>query len=149
MSCSTGEASVYTYVHTKRTESFTWVSAICGLISNEDRLMSKHDTANEVEDAEQWVKTLSPADARRGRTHLEDRIARAKSMASRKKAISVRIDEDVIEKLKAMAGEDGSYQTLLNRALIEWCEAQEIGGLLEEQLQRLERLASRVESALK
>lgn len=70
-------------------------------------------------------------------------------MASRKKAISVRIDEDVIEKLKAMAGEDGSYQTLLNRTLIEWCEAQAIGGLLEEQLQRLERLASRVESALK
>ena len=64
MSCSTGEASVYTYVHTNRTESFTWMSAICGLISNEDRLMSKHDTANEVEDAEQWVKTLSPADAR-------------------------------------------------------------------------------------
>lgn len=111
--------------------------------------MSKSKLEDELEEAEAWGRSLEPsAQTRRGSHHLKQRLQEAKKKAKKKKAISVRLDEDVVDELKRLAGE-GSYQSLMNRALIEWCEAQHTGGLLKEQIQRLEKLASQVEDALK
>ena len=111
--------------------------------------MSKDKWAKELEEVEAWGRGLKPsANTKRGSEHLKQRLQQAKKKAKNKKAISVRLDEDVVYELKRLAGE-GSYQSLMNRALIEWCEAQHTGGLLKEQIQRLEKLASQVEDALK
>ena len=58
------------------------------------------------------------------------------------------MDVDVVERLKALAGPQGSYQSLMNRALVQWCDVQEEGGLLEQKLKRLEELAGRLERVL-
>ncbi len=111
--------------------------------------MSNDDMNKELEEAEAWGRSLSPSErTKRGSHHLKQRIEQAKKKAKNKKAISVRIDEDVLDELKRLAGE-GSYQSLMNRALIEWCEAQHTGGLLQEQIKRLEQIASQVEEVLK
>lgn len=111
--------------------------------------MSKDETTKQLEEAEAWGRSLSPSEStKRGSHHLKQRIEQAKKKAKKKKAISVRIDEHVLDELKRLAG-DGSYQSLMNRALIEWCEAQHTGGLLEEQIKRLEHIASQVEDMLK
>lgn len=69
---------------------------------------------------------------------------------TKKKMISVRVDQDIIETLKDMAGEDGSYQQLLNEALVQWCQAQTTGqGLLVDMERRLEAVNQRLEEALK
>ena len=111
--------------------------------------MSSGKHVQEIEEAEQWAAKQKPGKhTKRGSQHLKARIEEAKKMASKKTMISVRIDEDILDTLKSPAGEGGSYQSLLNRALIEWCEAQHIAGLLQEQIERLEKLASQVEQAL-
>ena len=111
--------------------------------------MSSNKHAKQIEEAERWATEQKPGkNTKRGSQHLKARIEEARKMAKKKKMISVRIDEDVLDTLKSLAGEDGSYQSLLNRALIEWCEAQHTAGLLQEQLERLEKLASQVERAL-
>lgn len=115
---------------------------------NKDKPADKH--AQEIQEAEEWASKQQPNEnTKRGNQHLKARIAEARKAAGNKKMISVRIDEDVIDTLKEMAGEDGSYQSLLNRALIEWCEAQRTVGLLQQHIERLEKLANQVESALK
>ncbi len=111
--------------------------------------MSKSDVNKELEEAEAWGRGLKPSShTKRGSEHLKQRVEQAKKKAKNKRAISVRLDEDVLDELKRLAGE-GSYQSLMNRALIEWCEAQHTKGLLQEQIQRLEKLASQVEDVLK
>lgn len=112
--------------------------------------MSSNKHAKQIEEAEQWAAKQKPGkNTKRGSQHLKVRIEEAKKMAKKKKMISVRIDEDVLDTLKSLAGEDGSYQSLLNRALIEWCEAQRTAGLLQEHIGRLEKLVGQVEQALK
>lgn len=76
------------------------------------------------------------------RAWLEER---AKMRARTKQAISLRIDVDTLERLKYLAG-DGSYQALINRALAQWCDAMELGGLLEDKLERLESAARSLEA---
>lgn len=63
-----------------------------------------------------------------------------------KKQLTIRLDADIVERFKDLAGEDGSYQTLMNRALHEWLEAQSIGELLDSQIQRLETAIRRQET---
>lgn len=69
---------------------------------------------------------------------------------TKKKMISVRVEQDIIETLKDMAGADGSYQQLLNEALTQWCQAQTTGqGLLVDVERRLKAINQRLEDALK
>ena len=111
--------------------------------------MSDEKIEREMEEVEQWARQLVPsATTQRGTSALEARVTRAKHSAQRKELISVRIDRDVLERLRALAGPDGSYQSLLNRALIEWCDAQETGTLLDARLDRLDRLAKKMEEHL-
>ena len=57
--------------------------------------------------------------------------------AQRKKQLTMRLDRDIVARFKELAGPDGSYQTLMNRALHEWLEAQSVGRLLERPLEEL------------
>ena len=63
--------------------------------------------------------------------------------------IPVRVDQDIIETLKDMAEEGGSYQQLLYEALTQWCQAQTTGqGPLVDVERRLEAVNQRLEDAL-
>ena len=89
--------------------------------------MSDEDTRRELEEAEQWGRSLRPGpQTKRGAEHLRAKQAAAK----KKKAISVRLDEDVLEGLKQMAGPDGSYQHLMNQALRQWLAGQQLEHVL-------------------
>ncbi len=70
---------------------------------------------------------------------------RAQKKARTKQAISLRLDVETLERLKELAG-DGSYQTLINRVLSQWCDAMEFSDLLEDKLERLENAARSLES---
>lgn len=107
--------------------------------------MSDEKIKQELEEAEAWAQGRRPSErTQRGVQALQQRVERARQASGRKEAISVRIDRDVLERLKTLAGPDGSYQTLLNRALIEWCDAQELGGLLEHRMERLDQLTDKL-----
>ena len=54
--------------------------------------------------------------------------------ARRKKQLTIRLDADIVDRFKTLAGPDGSYQSLINRALHEWLEAQSVRGLLRTEL---------------
>ena len=71
----------------------------------------------------------------RGPDALREHLAQA---AKRKKQLTMRVDRDIVARFKELAGPDGSYQTLMNRALHEWLEAQSIEGLLESRLVALD-----------
>lgn len=71
----------------------------------------------------------------RGPDVLQERLAQA---AQRKKQLTMRLDQDIVSRFKDLAGPDGSYQTLMNRALHEWLDAQSVGGLLQSRLEELD-----------
>jgi len=50
-----------------------------------------------------------------------------------KTAITIRLDDDVLEAFRMQAGDRG-YQTLINRALREWLTAQSVKELVREEL---------------
>lgn len=110
---------------------------------NDDKSLEQEMDA--LEEAMRQSKA-SPS-MRRGRQHLEARLAQAYKAAQKKQAISLRVDQDVLEKLKECAGE-GSYQTLINRILVQWLDTMEMGGLLESKLERLERATDQLEQML-
>ena len=60
-----------------------------------------------------------------------------KEAAQRKKQLTIRLDVDIVERFRELAGPDGSYQTLMNRALHEWLEAQSVGMLLRSEIEEL------------
>lgn len=64
------------------------------------------------------------------------RAARRKA-AAQKQRITTRVDGDVIEEFKDLAGEEGSYQSLINLALRQWLEAQGLKELLRKDLPEL------------
>lgn len=66
----------------------------------------------------------------------EAREARRKA-AAQKHRITMRVDEDVLDAFKALAGDEGSYQTLINIALRQWLDAQGVRELLKEELPHL------------
>lgn len=57
--------------------------------------------------------------------------------ARRKQQVTIRLDADIVERFKELAGPEGSYQTLINRALHEWLEAQSVGRLLRAEVEDL------------
>lgn len=70
----------------------------------------------------------------RGPEVLRDQLERA---AQRKTQVTIRLDADIVDRFKQLAGPDGSYQSLINRALHEWLEAQSVRGLLRNELEDL------------
>lgn len=55
--------------------------------------------------------------------------------AERKKQVTIRLDADIVAAFKQLAGPEGSYQTLINRALHEWLDAKSVRGLVEDALE--------------
>ncbi len=73
----------------------------------------------------------------RGPEALRQRLQKA---AQRKQQLTIRLDADIVERFKHLAGPEGSYQSLINRALHEWLEAQSVGGLLRPEIEELQDL---------
>lgn len=73
------------------------------------------------------------------REHLEQ-------AAQRKKQLTMRVDRDIVARFKELAGPDGSYQTLMNRALHEWLEARSVSGLLEAEIKALDEIVADLKS---
>lgn len=99
----------------------------------EDKLATiSRDTRNHRIRATQGSKTL---------------LGQGMHPAERKQLISVNLDIDVITRLKRLAG-GGSYQTLISKALAQWCDAMEFGDLLDERVERMDALMTQMEALL-
>jgi uncharacterized protein (DUF4415 family) len=85
----------------------------------------------ELEEIERAARESSPEDLKteRGYEAFRERMREA---AERKKQVTIRLDADIVAAFKELAGPDGSYQTLINRALHDWLEARSVRGLVEE-----------------
>ena len=91
---------------------------------------SMSDHKKEMDEAETWGRNLTADEhTKRGPEHL-----RAKMKAASKKLISIRMDEDIIDRLKELAGDDGSYQRLLNQAVREWLDGRRMEDVLRQAL---------------
>lgn len=89
----------------------------------------------ELEEAEQWARNLRPSGTtRRGREHLREK---QRAAAAKKKPITIRMDEDLLERFKALAGEDGSYQRLINQAAREWLDGHDMEATLRRVMQEV------------
>ena len=104
------------------------------------------DRAREMDELEQAARDYRPDHPTRARGPQARRVQRAQQAAATKQAISLRLDVDVLERVRALA-KDGSYQTLINRALAQWCDAMELGQLLDPTLARLEAAVAQLEEA--
>jgi len=60
---------------------------------------------------------------------------RMRQAAERKQSVTIRLDADIVAAFKQLAGPEGSYQTLINRALHEWLDARSVRGLVEDALE--------------
>ncbi len=78
----------------------------------------------------EWSRSTSP-DQEEWKSAVEARRERMKAAAQPKQKLSIRLDSDVVDAFKQLAG-DGSYQALINRALHEWL----VQGSMERVLQR-------------
>lgn len=111
-------------------------------MSSEDRQDEKvSEELDRLEEENQRVpeqrRTLG-----RGPEVLREQLQQA---AQRKMQLTMRLDADIIERFKALSGLEGSYQTLMNRALHEWLEAQSVERLLQPKLELLSQLITRIE----
>jgi uncharacterized protein (DUF4415 family) len=70
-------------------------------------------------------------DLERGPDAFRERLRQA---AESKQQVTIRLDVDIVAAFKDLAGPDGSYQTLINRALREWLDAGSVRGLVEDTL---------------
>lgn len=61
---------------------------------------------------------------------------RAKERASTKVRVNARFDADIVAKYKEIAGDEGSYQSLMNQALREWLDRKELRNVIREELER-------------
>lgn len=105
---------------------------------------SKKQLSDELDRLEEEYRPV-PEDRRiigRGPDAIRNQLRKA---AERKKQLTMRLDADIVERFKELSGPDGSYQTLMNRALHEWLEAQSIGGLLESKMRRLDEAIEQLE----
>ena len=81
------------------------------------------------------LKAITPREERLVNSQ-EARAAR-RAAATLKQRITIRVDEDILEEFRELAGEDGNYQTLINHALRQWLEARGLKELLREELPSL------------
>ena len=99
--------------------------------------MSTQDNLND--DAR--IKAIKPDKEKLVPSQLA-RQARRKA-AEQKQRITIRVDSDILEEFKDLAGEEGSYQSLINLALRQWLEAQGLKELLRKDLPELVQQAIR------
>jgi uncharacterized protein (DUF4415 family) len=72
-----------------------------------------------------------PGTIRRGVQDRADRRARAKER------ITIRIDQDILERFKELAPQGMGYQSLINDALRDWLNAQSVKELIREELEEM------------
>ena len=99
--------------------------------------MSKEGTEQELRDiydAAMQATHDPKAPVVRGRTR-EAMLERARLQAATKTRISARFDADLVARYKQLA-QGGSYQSLMNQALREWLERQELRQVVREEVQR-------------
>lgn len=89
-------------------------------------------TKHNQNDNDEQLKSLKP-DPDKLVNSKQARDARRKA-AQQKQRITIRVDGDVLDEFKELAGEDGNYQTLINIALRQWLEAQGLKELLKKDL---------------
>ena len=98
---------------------------------NVGRKMSNTDDKSELEEIEERARKTGPEDVEilgRGYEIFRERMRQA---AGQKQQITIRLDADTVAAFKELAGPDGSYQSLINRALREWLDARSVRGLVE------------------
>lgn len=107
--------------------------------------MSTGDNSENLDELEKEARKVPEqrASVGRGPDVLRDQLQKA---ARRKKQVTIRLDADIVDRFKNLAGPDGSYQTLINRALHEWLEAQSVGGLLRDKIDDLAEIVRALES---
>lgn len=90
----------------------------------------------QLEETERIAREASPKDleTERGYEAFRERMREA---AERKQQVTIRLDADLVASFKELAGEEGSYQTLINRALHEWLDARSVRGLVEEAVEKI------------
>ncbi len=86
---------------------------------------------HELEELEEAARetSLDEIETEQGYEAFRERMRDA---AERKQQVTIRLDADIVATFKELAGEEGSYQTLINRALHEWLEARSVRGLVSE-----------------
>jgi len=102
-------------------------------------------TKTQGDDAE--LKAIKPHPERLKNSQQARQARRA--AASAKQRITIRLDEDILAEFRALATEDGNYQTLINLALRQWLEAQGLKELLRQDLPELVRDALQNAAPLK
>ena len=102
---------------------------------NKDGLDQLEEKAREVPEQRESV--------RRGPDVLREHLRQA---AKKKKQLTMRLDRDIVDRFKQLAGADGSYQTLINRALHEWLEAKSVSALLRDELDELDALVRQLKA---
>ena len=108
--------------------------------------MSTEDEPQEEskEDAEGYREVPAERESLgRGPEVLREQLRKA---AERKKQVTIRLDADIVARFKELAGPDGSYQTLINRALREWLDAGSIRELLRDEFEAIDRKLEKLES---
>lgn len=86
-------------------------------------------STNKETDYQVWMRNNPPDRGKQsGAKEREERRAE-----STKTKITIRLDSELIEEFKKMAGEHG-YQSLINRALREWLIKQDVTELLRAEL---------------
>lgn len=97
---------------------------------------SEEDVKRELQDIYEAVHNHDPDPTQVKRRGNAQQWAKSQQKASNKQQITARFDADVIEQYKTLAGE-GSYQRLMNQALREWLERQELRQVVREEMQRV------------
>lgn len=104
-------------------------------------------TEDELEAVEQEARARQPDPANLVRGEEAHRLRRERLLrAAAKQQVTIRLDADVIDRFKALAGADGSYQSIINRALIQWLDAQDLRSLLHGEIDALREAIKRLES---
>lgn len=99
--------------------------------------MSNREEEEELDELEANARQV-PDDLAKLERGPEAFRTRMRQAAARKQQVTIRLDADIVTAFKQMAGE-GSYQTLINRALHEWLDAKSVRGLLEEAIEAIVR----------
>ena len=73
--------------------------------------------------------------------------AREMRRAGVKERITIRIDQDVLERFKELAPQGQGYQSLINEALRDWLSARGVKELIREELEEMtEKVVSAIQS---
>ena len=92
-------------------------------------------TENKKKDIDYEAYMLSTEPNPERRLNYEEREKRRK--AKTKSKITIRLDLDILEAFKELASDDMGYQSLMNKALRDWLEAQSVEELLRSELPSL------------